>query len=160
MQVTTRILDAAGAELLVDNSLLNGIMPGQRMAVGRTLVEPIAGPTQLDVTRRGRRRGCRPAAGPATSPPRRRVTEPEPNGGAVTRFAVRSGWPTDEEGVDVAAVYRAADGQLLAAETTTLDLLPAGGIVVGPDPAAGPDPGPRQPPRCWWAGASPPRSTG
>ena len=38
-----------GAELLVDSTLLNGILPGQRMAVGRTLIEPIEEPTSLDV---------------------------------------------------------------------------------------------------------------
>jgi hypothetical protein len=54
---------------------------------------------------------------------------------------VRSGWPTDEEGVDVVAVYRDDDGKLLAAEPTTLDLLPAGDIVVGQIRLLAPIPG-------------------
>jgi hypothetical protein len=41
VRVVTRVLDEAGTELLVDNALLNAILPGQRMAVGRTLIEPI-----------------------------------------------------------------------------------------------------------------------
>jgi hypothetical protein len=48
------------------------------------------------------------------------VTEPEEAGGSVTRFTVRSTWPDTEEGVDVTAVYRAADGRILGAESTTI----------------------------------------
>ena len=50
------------------------------------------------------------------------VTEPEEAGGAVTRFNVRSTWPELENGVDVTAVYRAADGRILSAEVTSLDV--------------------------------------
>ena len=59
------------------------------------------------------------------------VTEPEENGGAVTRFSVRSTWPAQEDGVDVTAVYRAADGRILGAETTVLATVPARGVTPG-----------------------------
>ena len=129
VQVTTRLLDGAGGELLVDRSLLNGIMPGQRMAVGRTLVEPIAAPASLDVSV-DVAAWLRPAANGALTA-QEAVTAPEGVGGAATSFAIRSTWPTDEEGVDVTALYRASDGRILAAESTTLDVLPAGGVVLG-----------------------------
>jgi hypothetical protein len=129
VQVTTRLLDAAGTELLVDRSLLNGIMPGQRMAVGRTLVEPIAGPSQLDISVVVAAWLPPAATGGLTA--QEAVTAPEAFGGAATSFAIQSTWPHDEEGVDVTAVYRAEDGRILAAETTTIDLLPAGDLVVG-----------------------------
>ena len=79
VHVTTRILDPSGAELLVDNVLLNAVMPNQRMALGRTLIEPVVEPTQLAVTVEvtawllpalGRRRASRPRA---WSPSRRRT---------------------------------------------------------------------------------------
>jgi hypothetical protein len=121
VRVVTRILDPAGAELLVDSVLLNGILPGQRMAVGRTLIEPIEEPTslavELDVTA-----WLPPASTDGKLVAEAVVTEPEPDGGSVTRFAVRSSWPEAEEGVDVTAVYRAADGRILGAEATTLDV--------------------------------------
>jgi hypothetical protein len=140
VHVTTRILNAAGTELLVDNSLLNGIMPGRRMAVGRTLVEPIVGPTQLDV--RVEVGGwIAPAPGTGELTATEATTEPEPNGGAVTRFAVQSSAATEEDGVDIAALYRAADGHLLAVETTSVDQLPPGQVVVGQIRLLAPIPG-------------------
>ena len=130
IHVTTRILDAAGTELLVDNALLNGIMPGHRMAVGRTLVEAVAGPTQLAITVEVAA-WLPPAAGVGELVATEAITEPELGGGAVTRFAVRSESTAGEDGVDVAALYRAPDGRLLAVETTSVDQLPAGQVVVG-----------------------------
>ncbi len=122
VRVVTRILDPAGGELLVDSTLLNGVMPGQRMALGRTLIEPIVDPTQLVITVEVGA-WLRPAAeGFLTA--NGVVTEPEPNGGAVTRFVVRSTWPEPEEGVDATAIYRAADGRILGAESTTLASVP------------------------------------
>jgi hypothetical protein len=117
--VTTRILGPDGAELLVDRSLLNAVMPGARMAVGRTLIEPITDPTSLDV-RVEVTAWLEPASPGAALSVDRVVTEPEANGGAVTRFVVSSTWPTSEDGVDVTAIYRAADGRILAAESQTL----------------------------------------
>jgi hypothetical protein len=119
VRVTTRILDPFGAELLVDRTLLNAVMPGQRMALGRTLIEPIEDPFQLDVLVEvtGWLRPAFPGAGLVADGV---VTEPEENGGAVTRFTVRSSWPEVEDGVDVTAVYRAEDGRILSAESTTL----------------------------------------
>jgi hypothetical protein len=122
VRVVTRILDASGAELLVDSSLLNGILPGQRMAVGRTLIEPIEGPSRLEVS----------VEVSAWLPPSSTegrlvaedvVTEPEEAGGSVTRFTIRSSWPETEEGVDVTAVYRGADGRVLAADYTTVAIV-------------------------------------
>lgn len=130
VRVVTRILDPAGAELLVDSTLLNGVMPGQRMALGRTLIEPIVDPTQLAITvevsawlEPGSADGALTATGV--------VTEPEENGGAVTRFTVHSTWPEPEEGVDVTAIYRAADGRILGAESTTLASVPPDSDVPG-----------------------------
>ncbi|MGV3758624.1 MAG: hypothetical protein ACO1PW_03655 [Actinomycetota bacterium] len=123
VHVSTRILDPAGTELLVDRALLNAVMPGQRMAVGRTLIEPIEEPTQLEVTVEVTV-WLRPSSAEGTLVVDGVVTEPEANGGAVTRFTVRSTWPQAEEGVDATAVYRAEDGRILAAESTTLSSVP------------------------------------
>lgn len=130
VRVVTRILDPTGAELLVDSTLVNGVMPGARMAVGRTLIEPIAEPTQLDVTVEVGA-WLRPAFEAGSLRADGVITEPEANGGAVTRFTVRSTWPEPEEGVDVTAVYRAADGRILGAESTTLASVPPNGEVLG-----------------------------
>ena len=123
VRVVTRILDDAGTELLVDSALLNAVLPGQRMAVGRTLIEPIDEPTRLDVA-------VEVSAWLLPASPDGRlvaddvVTEPEEAGGSVTRFTVHSTWPEAEDGVDVTAVYRAADGRILSAESTTLTSVP------------------------------------
>ena len=85
--------------------------------------------------------GWLPPASEGTLAAQEALTSPEPFGGAVTRFAVRSGWPTDEEGVDVVAVYRDDAGRILSAEATTVDLLPAGDIVVGQIRLLAPIPG-------------------
>jgi hypothetical protein len=130
VRVVTRILDPAGAELLVDNSLLNAIMPNQRMAVGRTLIEPIEEPTQLVVTVEVTA-WLEPASMDGALTVHDVITEPEENGGAVTRFTVRSTWPMPEEGVDVTAIYRAADGRILSAESTTMASVPVRGEVPG-----------------------------
>lgn len=130
VRVTTRILDPEGTELLVDNTLLNGVMPKQRMALGRTLIEPIAKPTQLVVTVEVTA-WLKPASLEGTLIAEGVVTEPEENGGAVTRFTVRSTWPEPEDGVDVTAIYRAADGRILGAESTTLAAVPVRGSVPG-----------------------------
>lgn len=129
VQVTARLLDEAGTEVLVDHTLLNGVMPASRMAVGRTIVEPIPAPARLEVSVVVSA-WLEPAARGAHAS-QEAVTAPEAFGGAATSFAVRSAWPTDEEGVDVAAVYRAADGRILAAEMSTIDVLPAGQVVLG-----------------------------
>ena len=130
VRVTTRILDAEGTELLVDHSLLNAVMPNQRMALGRTLIEPIAEPTQLAITVEVTA-WLKPASLEGALIAEGVVTEPEENGGAVTRFTVRSTWPEPEDGVDVTAVYRAADGRILGAESTTLAAVPVRGAVPG-----------------------------
>jgi hypothetical protein len=140
VHVTTRILDTAGTELLVDNALLNGVMPGQRMAVGRTLVEPIANPTQLDIHIEVSA-WLPPAPGLGALTATEALTEPEQFGGAVTHFAVQSTSANEEDGVDVAAVYRAADGHILAAETTSIDALNPGETVVGQIRLLSPIPG-------------------
>jgi hypothetical protein len=140
VHVTTRILDAAGNELLVDSALLNGIMPGQRMAVGRTIVEPIASPAQLDIQVQVGD-WLEPAPGLGTLTATQALTEPEPYGGAATHFAVQSAASAEEDGVDVAAVYRGADGHLLMVETTTVDSLPPGQTVVGQIRLVAPIPG-------------------
>lgn len=124
VRVVTRILDPAGAELLVDRALLNAVMPGQRMAVGRTLIEPIEEPTTLEVTVEVTS-WLKPAFTEGGLTVEGVVTEPEENGGAVTRFTVRSTWPEGEDGVDVTAVYRAADGRILSAESATLASVPS-----------------------------------
>lgn len=130
VRVVTRILNSLGDELLVDSTLLNGVMPGQLMALGRTLIEPIADPTQLEVTVKVGA-WLKPLSATGRLIATDVITEPEANGGAVTRFAVRSTWPESEEGVDVTAVYRAADGRILGAESTTLPLVPPAGQVAG-----------------------------
>ena len=140
VHVTTRILDAQGKQLLVDNALLNGVMPGQRMAVGRTLVEPIVAPTQLDIQVEVGG-WLTPAAGLGDLKATEALTQPELNGGAVTHFAVQSNAQGDEDGVDVAALYRAADGHLLAVETTSIDRLAPGETVVGQIRLLAPIPG-------------------
>ena len=121
VRVVTRILDPAGAELLVDSALLNGILPGQRMAVGRTVIEPIEDPTTLEV-----KVEVTAWLPPASTEGRLIsggvVTEPEEAGGSVTRFRLRSSWPEVEQGVDVTAVYRAADGRILGAESISVDI--------------------------------------
>ena len=139
VQVTTKVLGEDGTTLLTDHALLNGIMPGQRMAVGRTIVEQVAPPARLEVSVNVA--GWLPPAAAGELAAQEAITTPEPYGGAVTRFAVRSGWPADEEGVDVVAVYRDDAGRVLAAEATTVDLLPAGDIVVGQIRLLAPIPG-------------------
>ena len=124
VRVVTRILDAEGTELLVDRALVNGIMPKQRMAVGRTVIEPIEEPTVLDVKVEVTA-WLEPAYDKGSIKATDVVTEPEPNGGSVTKFTLRSTWPEAEDGVDVTAIYRAADGRLLAAETTTVASVPS-----------------------------------
>jgi hypothetical protein len=119
VRVVTRVLDDAGTELVVDSALLNGILPGQRMAVGRTLIEPIEGPTQLDVTVEVAA-WLVPASADGRLVAEGVVTEPEEGGGSITKFTVRSTWPDPEEGVDSTAVYRAQDGRILGAESTSL----------------------------------------
>jgi hypothetical protein len=140
VNVTTRFLGADGAELLVDRALLNGVMPGRTMAVGRTIVEHIATPAQLVVT----------VEVDAWIPPvlaadslevTEGVTEPEVYGGAVTRFAITSSAGSDEDSLDVAAVYRDGAGALLAVETTQVDQLPPGEVVVGQIRLLAPIPG-------------------
>ena len=130
VRVVTRILDDAGTELLIDSSLLNGVLPGQSMAVGRTLIEPIKDPTQLEVEVEVTA-WLRPASTEGRLVAEGVVTEPEEAGGSVTRFSVRSTWPEEEDGVDVTAVYRAADGRILAAEYATLAVVPSGEPVTG-----------------------------
>jgi hypothetical protein len=130
VRVVTRILDPAGVELLVDSTLLNAVMPNQRMALGRTLIEPIEEPTQLDV-RVEVTAWLKPASTDGTITAEGVVTEPEANGGAVTRFTLRSTWPDAEDGVDVTAIYRAADGRILGAESTTVAAVPIKGTVPG-----------------------------
>ncbi len=119
VRVVTRILDDAGTELLVDQTLLNGILPGQRMAVGRTLIEPIEGPSRLEVAVEVSA-WLRPASTDGRLVAEAVVTEPEQDGGSVTKFSVRSTWSDVEDGVDVTAVYRAVDGRILGAESTTI----------------------------------------
>jgi hypothetical protein len=121
VRVVTRVLDPAGAELLADSTLLNGILPGQRMAVGRALIEPIDEPTSLDVKVEVTA-WLPPASADGRLVAEEVVTEPEEAGGSVTRFRVRSTWPEVEDGVDVTAVYRAEDGRILSAESTSLDV--------------------------------------
>jgi hypothetical protein len=130
VRVVARILDPAGVELLVDSTLLNAVMPGQRMALGRTLIEPIANPTQLAVTVEVST-WLHPASTDGLLSVDGIVTEPEPNGGAITRFTVHSTWPEPEENVDATAIYRAADGRILGAESTVITLVPPSGQVAG-----------------------------
>lgn len=128
VRVVTRILDAAGTELLVDSAVLNAVPPGRRMAVGRTLIEPIVDPTQLDVSVEVSA-WIVPASTTGTLSATQVITEPEQGGGLVTIFTVTSTWPKPEEGVDVTAVYRAADGRILGAESATLAVVAPGADV-------------------------------
>jgi hypothetical protein len=129
VRVVTRVLDPAGAELLVDSALLNGILPNARMAVGRTLIEPIEDPTKLEVEVEVTA-WLPPASTEGRLLADAVVTEPEEAGGSVTKFEVRSSWPEVEEGVDVTAVYRAEDGRILGAESITMDV-PVGKPIAG-----------------------------
>ena len=129
VRVVTRVLDPTGLELVVDSTLLNGILPGQRMAVGRTLIEPIEDATTLDVKVEVTA-WLPPASTDGQLVAENIVTEPEQAGGSVTRFTIRSTWPDAEEGVDVTAVYRAEDGRILGAESTSIDV-PLGEPVEG-----------------------------
>ncbi len=128
--VRSRILAADGTVLFDDTALLNGIMPSQRMAVGGTLLEPIVAPVRLDVQLQVAA-WLTPADEAGKLVAEGVVTAPEADGGARTRFTVSSTWPADEEGVDVTAIYRRADGRILAGEQTTIELVPAGGSVAG-----------------------------
>jgi len=139
VRVVTRILDASGAELLVDSAVLNAIMPGERMAVGRTLIEPIVDPIQLDVKVEVSA-WLIPASTTGALTAAEVVTEPEENGGLVTTFTVSSTWPEPEEGVDVTAVYRAADGRILGAESTTIAAVATGAEAPGRIPLLSPIP--------------------
>jgi hypothetical protein len=130
VRVVTKVLDPAGNELLSDSTLLNAVMPGQRMALGRTLIEPVEAPTQLAVTVEVSA-WLRPVSTDGRITAEGVVTEPEANGGAVTKFVVRSTWPEPEEGVYVTAIYRAADGRVLGAESTTLALVAPGADTPG-----------------------------
>jgi hypothetical protein len=130
VRVVTRILDEAGTELLVDSTLLNAIMPGHRMAVGRTLIEPIESPTRLEVSVEVSA-WLVPASTDGALVAEGVVTEPEEAGGSVTKFTVRSTWPEAEDGVDVTAVYRAADGRILGAESASLSVVPVDEPVAG-----------------------------
>ena len=129
VRVVTRVLDPTGLELVVDSTLLNGILPGQRMAVGRTLIEPIEDATTLDVKVEVTA-WLPPASTDGQLVAENIATEPEQAGGSVTRFTIRSTWPDAEEGVDVTAVYRAEDGRILGAESTSIDV-PLGEPVEG-----------------------------
>ena len=155
VRVVTRILDDAGTELLVDSALLNAILPGQRMAVGRTLIEPIEDPTSLEVTVEVSAWLAARVAPTGRLVAEDVVTEPEEAGGSVTRFTVRSTWPDAEDGVDVTAVYRAEDGRILGAESTSL----ARARRTSPSPgrsACSPPSPTSPPPRSSSVGASPP----
>ena len=121
VRVVTRILDPGGAELAVDRTLLNGILPGQKMAVGRTLIEPIEDPTSLDVKVEVTA-WLPPASTKGRLVAKEVVTEPEEAGGAVTKFKISSTWPELDSGVDVTAVYRAEDGRILSADMTSVDV--------------------------------------
>ena len=139
IRVRTRFLDAAGNELLVDTAFLNGVMPGARMAVGRTLIEPIGAPSSLAVTIEVTE-WFTPAfsqllTAEAVS------TDVDLYGGAATRFAVQSTLPVAEQGVDVTAVYRNAEGRAIGAESSTLRDVTPGAPVLGQIPLLAPIPG-------------------
>ena len=143
VRVVTRILDDAGTELLVDSALLNAILPEQRMAVGRTLIEPIEGPTQLEVAIEVSE-WLAPASTEGRLAATAVVTEPEEAGGSVTRFTVDLHLARRaEDGVDVTAIYRAADGRILGAESTSLAKVTRRRTRRRPDPTALPHPRPR-----------------
>jgi hypothetical protein len=137
--VTARLVDAAGTVLVADTTLLNGVQPRARMAVGRTLIEPIEDPQRLEVEIEVSA-WLEPVHRRKAMVARQVRTEPTDGGGLLTTFEVRSRWPRDEEGVDVAAVFRAADGRILGAEMTTLANVPAGGSVRGEIPLLAPLP--------------------
>lgn len=130
VRVITTIRNSMGEELLTDRTLINGVMPNQRMALGRTLIEPVEDPAQLEVSVEVST-WLEPGSPTGRLVANDIVTEPEPNGGAVTRFTVRSTWPEPEEGVDITAIYRGPDGRILGAESTTLPLVPPSGEVLG-----------------------------
>lgn len=129
VRVVTRVYDPEDVELVVDSTLLNGILPQHRMAVGRTLIEPIRDPVRLEVTVEVTA-WLPPASSQGRLTSRDVVTEPEEAGGSVTRYKVASTWPEVEEGVDVTAIYRAADGRILGAEVGLIDV-PAGKTTEG-----------------------------
>lgn len=139
VRVRTAVLDAAGNELLVDHALLNGIMPGARMAVGRTIIEGIRDPASLrvsvEVTEWMPPAFAEQLVAEAVS------TDTDIYGGAATRFAVRSTLPVAEQGVDVTAVYRDAEGRVLAGETTVLNDVQPGATVYGQVSLIAPIPG-------------------
>ncbi len=128
--VRSRLVGEDGTAVFADSALLNAVMPASSMAVGGTLLEPLTGPVHLEVE-------LSTAAWLEPSEPGGRievvaaVTEPVPGGGARTRFTLRSSRRGDEEGVDVTALYRAADGRLLAGEQTTVALVEGGASVDG-----------------------------
>jgi hypothetical protein len=130
VSVTLRLLDAEGVEVARDTSLLNGIQPLGRMAVGRTLIEPIEEPAsmqvEVDVAV-----FLTPAHEDGELTATAVQTAPFEGGGLRTTFTVTSTWPTDEEGVDVTALYRSEDGRILAAERTSLARVPSGGSTDG-----------------------------
>jgi hypothetical protein len=139
VRVRTAIVDADGNQLLVDTAVLNGIMPGARMAVGRTLIEDVHGPAALqvsvDVTE------WLPPAFTQVLVPEAVTTDKDVYGGAATRFAVRSTLPVPEQGVDVTAVYRDGDGHILAGESSTLTDVAPGATVLGQISLIAPVPG-------------------
>jgi hypothetical protein len=137
--VTARLVDAAGTVLASDTTLLNGVQPRARMAVGRTLIEPIEDPARLEVEV-DVSAWLEPVQRRRAMVARQVRTQPTDGGGLLTTFQVRSRWPRDEEGVDVAAVFRAADGRILGAEMTTLEKVPAGGTTRGEIPLLAPLP--------------------
>jgi hypothetical protein len=139
VRVRTSILDAAGAELLVDTATLNGIMPGARMAVGRTLIEDVHGPASLRVAVEVTE--WQPPAFTQLLTAEAVSTDKDVYGGAATRFAVRSTLPVVEQGVDVTAVYRDQAGKLLAGESSTLSDVAPGATVLGQIPLIAPIPG-------------------
>lgn len=139
VRVVTRVLDDAGTPLLEDSALLNAVLPGERMAVGRTLIEPIDDPARLEVEVEVSE-WLAPASTLGRLAAEDVLTEPVEGGGSLTRFTVRSTWPTDEEGVDATAVYRAADGRILGAESTTLPRVPPREAVTATIPLLSPIP--------------------
>jgi hypothetical protein len=128
--VSVRLLDGSGAELASDVILLNGVPPESRMAAGRTLIEPIDQPASMEVDVEVAA-WIEPAPAGGGMIARDVATTPVDGGGMLTTFEVRSTMGSDEEGVDVAAVYRADDGRILGAEMTTLERVPGGGVASG-----------------------------